>query len=829
MSLIPSPECLYALDVMVSGEREGNVHSPNPRDLWMKSPSTHARVDRSSLLAIAWSLVIAACLLVFVPYLANTNLPKELLWWTALPMMIGVWMVIATDSDRTRSKTIATGMIRRHRGLAILCSAWIAWCVFAAWTAPDSSRALVLLGRQIGFLLTAASAAIVFSNTRALATLLEILATVLALIGAYTVLQFVGIDFVPWTETRRPPGTFGNPNFTANLLACLLPLSIVWESCLRPAGSTKQAESDSSQPTVRPLGFPFRSLVSLFGLLATQSRGGLIALGVGMTCLAVLLIPVRRRRADDGTANPRTSSRSVIRRVLVVTLVIEVLFAGLYWSAPHRLEHFMSSSTLELRRELWTGSWLLWKDAPILGHGLGSFQTVSPRIAYLFEPIAANKQALHAHSWIVELFVEHGLFGAFLFLVLLGRLLFVLLQGAVRAARPEVRLLVIATLSGILALLAGTSVGVWLNWWGGEWMLSMLAGLGIGLTLADLHPAGNAATERLAPKRLPHQVWAVVGSLLILVSLAIGVLGWNFYRSERRFHQARSLIAEGKLAEAVDSLDHAAALVPHSPDLSYWKTFCLLNTGRAEEALSRLNRLVDCRPWDARSQYLLGEAHRLLGRPDLAAEAFQRTYALETTGRMAVEWANALLAQGKVAEARGILERQLQRAIHPPALRLYLQIQKETGELAAARDFIHRLRNDDSLYFRKEDRAALARWEAELSTLLGDRVGAAVAYEDALLLEADDFQLWNDYGLALKRIRQLDRADAAFARASQLNPAHYAPLTNRLELAIDRNKPVLARKLAEQLRGIPVPNEVRERLNQLERELSQPDPQTPDR
>jgi Flp pilus assembly protein TadD len=360
-------------------------------------------------------------------------------------------------------------------------------------------------------------------------------------------------------------------------------------------------------------------------------------------------------------------------------------------------------------------------------------------------------------------------------------------------------------------------------------MISMLAGLGIGLAFADFHEDKSHDTERLARERRPHPVWTVVGFSLILASLALGVLGWNFYRSERRFHLARSLIAEAKFSGALKSLDSAAALMPHSPDLSYWNAFCLLNTGRAGESLIRLDRLVDSRPWDARSQYLLGEAHRLLGHVDSAAEAFRQAHALEPTGRMAVEWANALLAQGKVAEARGILERQLQRAIHPPALRLYLQIQKETGELAAARDFLRSLRNDDSLYFREEDRAALTRWEAELSALLGDRVGAVRAYEDALLLQADDFQLWNDYGLALKRIRQLDHADTAFARASQLNPAHYAPVINRLELALERNDFALARNLANQLRGIYAPHEVRERLDQLDRELDQKEPQTPAR
>ena len=117
-----------------------------------------------SVFSTALMLVIVVCLIVFFPQTQNSNLVKEIVWWTALFLLLGVWLI----SSHHREIVFVTGRLRffyrRYRWLLILFMGWLLWNAFTVVNARDADRALFFFARQPGYLLTGIVIAVAFSN-----------------------------------------------------------------------------------------------------------------------------------------------------------------------------------------------------------------------------------------------------------------------------------------------------------------------------------------------------------------------------------------------------------------------------------------------------------------------------------------------------------------------------------------------------------------------------------------------------------------------------------------------------------------------------------------
>ena len=109
----------------------------------------------------------------------------------------------------------------------------------------------------------------------------------------------------------------------------------------------------------------------------------------------------------------------------------------------------------------------------------------------------------------------------------------------------------------------------------------------------------------------------------------------------------------------------------------------------------------------------------------------------------------------------------------------------------------------------------ILRWEAELSSLLGDLIAAKASYRLALNFDPNNYQLWNDYGLTLWDMGRLEAADKAFSRAEKLKPDEIFVRYNRLELALLCENYQLAREEVQHLRALPLPERLRVSINEI--------------
>lgn len=155
----------------------------------------------------------------------------------------------------------------------------------------------------------------------------------------------------------------------------------------------------------KPLLPAFISVLLAVALLLTGSRGGILSCGLGLLCMAILLVF-------------RAQTRGAGIKLLVATLVI--LTYGVGAGLEKTAERFGHDSDILHRLEIARSVLPMIDDFAQTGTGLGSFNTAY--MPYALETYGKNVDAVHAHNDWAEIAAETGWPG--LFICLSGFVLF---------------------------------------------------------------------------------------------------------------------------------------------------------------------------------------------------------------------------------------------------------------------------------------------------------------------------------------------------------------------------------------------------------------------
>jgi O-antigen ligase len=253
---------------------------------------------------------------------------------------------------------------------------WLGWADWIAWTnfAAVFAVALHVAGRRgpgrfiffvlIGLALTGAG----------LACYQRFLDPKWLMLGRTQVTEFHG----------RASGFFGIPNSLAAFLLLLLP-STLWLAARRGASS------------VQRVGWGWVAAVIFVGFVLTISRGGWLELGVSLA--AWPLFGERGRW-------PRRLAYSAI--ALVLTVVLAGIVISSVPKARERFVRLVNQSGERSRPIMWRAAWELFKSAPALGTGAGSYNVLFERHRpeqFLDEPQWAHNEYLNTLS-------DYGFVGA---------------------------------------------------------------------------------------------------------------------------------------------------------------------------------------------------------------------------------------------------------------------------------------------------------------------------------------------------------------------------------------------------------------------------------
>ncbi len=339
--------------------------------------------------------------------------------------------------------------------------------------------------------------------------------------------------------------------------------------------------SVAEEERVARLGAAALTLLAGFGLVLTQSKGGLVAFLVGVVVFGVAALVFKVGKRAAGAAIPLA---------LILVLAVGLQFNAKPGAAQPAAVSRMSNAggTAEqssgYRQLLWKGAVKMIAENPF-GYGLGTYRYESARSGL-------TPQTQFTHQGFLQIGVEAGILGLLCWLGFAGAWFYTVLRGARRLA-PERAIL----LAGVLAAVLGCGAH---NMFDSDWQhfgigFAFFILLGIGLQLA-----GDGSSPEMVPKRA-RTFGLIGGCALILVALVHSALIENLKASALSAAISNDRPgAEGAIAQAItmsprdgdafrvrslvqpegtqESLRLAAEYAPHTRNLRSYARF-LYSTG----------------------------------------------------------------------------------------------------------------------------------------------------------------------------------------------------------------------------------------------------------
>ena len=168
-------------------------------------------------------------------------------------------------------------------------------------------------------------------------------------------------------------------------------------------------------------------LLMCAAIILSNSRGGLLTLGVQVIFAALLFINSRRFDGQKD-ANPTgwlRWARSIAVMTVASIALLLIIAAGVVWLGGDQLATGVETANSEIigvdrsemhegarRRDIWSATWRMFKAHPIAGAGLGGYWAEVP----LYHPSSGSLTPQQAHNDYLELLASAGVLGAAVFL-----------------------------------------------------------------------------------------------------------------------------------------------------------------------------------------------------------------------------------------------------------------------------------------------------------------------------------------------------------------------------------------------------------------------------
>lgn len=450
-----------------------------------------------------------------------------------------------------------------------------------------------------------------------LRVILEVVLVAGFLISAYGVLQACGIGYyegLPQQLLLRPPSLVGNPNFAAQFVVSLLPLSLYRVATV--GGK-------------RRWWYGLCAVANAAFLVAASSRGSLVGLVLAAACAGFLLL---RQRA-------KVPALLTLGSLLVAAGLLTVFAAASRSAGPAGFA--VSDDNVKTRLSVWRLTASAVAGHPLVGAGLGNYLTLYDRS----KPASFGLERYSfddAHNLLLHMAATGGLPAA------VGLLLVVLipLWLGLRSSDGEAGVLA----AGLAAWFAASSFTP--------------VSIACFVVLAVLLAAVLTKTRGVADLRLTRAVSVPA----VLLSVCFLVLSVTFFAAEHFRAFGRQAFGAGRVDSAYRFARASVALEPYNlENYALLGAAVALSPGRAHELPAVAGRILKLHPGSGRSAVLAARAY--------AWRYFQdgRVEDLDSAGRL-LEQAELLMPQvGLVPYLRaeqtvllgdhGAAERFLERAL----------------------------------------------------------------------------------------------------------------------------------------------------------------------
>jgi O-antigen ligase len=241
------------------------------------------------------------------------------------------------------------------------------------------------------------------------------------------------------TLATSPFGPFANHNHFAGYMELLIPLPVALVIAREGRGEIR-------------LLYVFAAAMMGVAAVASLSRGGMIIIAAGMMFIALLSVRLRREKQLSRVT-------MFFSQAVVVIAIMSVIAAGIFWigadqvikrvtqgqaadSAPGR-ETFLSS-----RGWIWRDTFSMIRANPILGVGLGAYETAFP----IYSESDGSLRVPQAHNEYLQMAADAGIVGVLIALWFIVAIFRTVSRG-VRSRDPLLAGMALGSGGGIFAML----------------------------------------------------------------------------------------------------------------------------------------------------------------------------------------------------------------------------------------------------------------------------------------------------------------------------------------------------------------------------------------
>jgi len=395
--------------------------------------------------------------------------------------------------------------------------------------------------------------------------------------AGYGIMQAAGIDIFSWSNTfaGRAAGTFGNPNFLAGHMLCVLPFAFL--KAFAPG-----------KKTAARLFFLMAASVMAAALVLSQTRSAY--LGLLVSCAVFIAASLRLPGEIKG-----------MKPAGIITVIAVIIIALYSLSDPSMKKRISDAFTSgdeagRIRVSLWKNTMYMIKDAPLLGTGAGNFPVKYPHYqsaslnSSFFEKTDYYKSS-HAHNDYLQAIAEFGLPAAGIFLLLVAWIVYSSYKsvfsppGILSPGRKIYPLAFLCSAAGVLTH-AFFNFPFLIN----PTVLAFFA-LGAAGFCSAYDPQVKETKVSAAPA-----MWVPAILIFITASFQPQIIAGSAYL--RAAKQAEYL---NNPAAAVDNAMEAVRVNPNDDELRLYLAAIYKKTGNAEGALKEYEQaaLLNRGSWDA--------------------------------------------------------------------------------------------------------------------------------------------------------------------------------------------------------------------------------------
>ena len=288
---------------------------------------------------------------------------------------------------------------------------------------------------------------VLISNTFTTRKRLSVLSAFLVIYGLVMAI-FALVQHFAWdgrfywlrpTLATSPFGPFANHNHFAGYMELLIPLPVALVIAREGRGEIR-------------LLYLFAAAMMGVAAVASLSRGGMISIAAGMMFIALLGVRLRREKQLSRVA-------MFFSQAVVVIAIMSVIAAGIFWIGADpvikRVTQGQAASSASAGETFRSSRGWIWRDTfsmiranPILGVGLGAYETAFP----IYSESDGSLRVPQAHNEYLQVAADAGIVGVLIALWFIVAIFRTVSRG-VRSRDPLLAGLALGSGGGIFAML----------------------------------------------------------------------------------------------------------------------------------------------------------------------------------------------------------------------------------------------------------------------------------------------------------------------------------------------------------------------------------------